>query len=88
AVRFAVAVRTCALSRLARNGHMLVVQITYLNLTHAAKARVDRLLITQPGERQLFTSAPAPSGPGTCERVYDPVTIALDGRLPGRLAGR
>ncbi len=44
AVRFAVAVRTCTLSRLLRNGHMLVAQIAYLNLTHAAKARVDRLL--------------------------------------------
>jgi hypothetical protein len=57
-------------------GHMLVAQIAYLNLSPAAKARVDKLLVAPQGRRPLihlcatyYTSA--------CEKIYDPVTIAV-----------
>ncbi len=33
-------------------GHMIVAQIAYLRLTPAAKARVDRLLVTPPDRRR------------------------------------
>ncbi|HLL72859.1 MAG TPA: S1/P1 nuclease [Pyrinomonadaceae bacterium] len=57
-------------------GHMLVAQIAYLNLSPAAKARVDALLTTPQGKRPLIHLCAGYYTP-TCEKTYDPVTIAV-----------
>src|ERR687885_153494 len=59
------------------NGHMVVAQIAYLNLTPVAKARVDSLLVTPPGKRPLITLCAGYYTPETCEKTYDPVTIGV-----------
>src|ERR687889_2915401 len=58
-------------------GHMMVAQVAYLHLTPAAKARVDSLLVTPPGKRPLITLCAGYYTPETCEKTYDPVTIAV-----------
>jgi hypothetical protein len=58
-------------------GHMIVAQIAYLKLTPAAKARVDRLLVPQPGRRPLIHLCAGYYTAETCEKIYDPVTIAV-----------
>ena len=58
-------------------GHMVAAQITYLRLTPAAKARVDSLLIAQPGRRPLIHLCAGYYTPETCEKTYDPVQIAV-----------
>lgn len=58
-------------------GHMLVAQIAYLRLTPAAKERVDRLLVAPPGRRPLIHLCAGYYTPTTCEKIYDPVTIAV-----------
>jgi hypothetical protein len=57
-------------------GHMLVAQIAYLNLSPAAKARVDKLLIAPQGRRPLIHLCATYYTPA-CEKIYDPVTIAV-----------
>ncbi|HEY1403887.1 MAG TPA: S1/P1 nuclease, partial [Pyrinomonadaceae bacterium] len=57
-------------------GHMLVAQIAYLKLSPAAKARVDKLLIAPQGRRPLIHLCATYYTP-TCEKIYDPVTIAV-----------
>jgi hypothetical protein len=59
------------------NGHMIVAQIAYLNLTPEAKAKVDSLLVTPQGRRPLITLCAGYYTPETCEKTYDPVTIAV-----------
>src|SRR5215210_492519 len=59
------------------NGHMLVAQIAYLKLTPEAKAKVDSLLVTPQGRRPLITLCAGYYTPETCEKTYDPVTIAV-----------
>jgi S1/P1 Nuclease len=58
-------------------GHMIVAQIAYLRLTPAAKARVDRLLVPQPNRRPLIHLCAGYYTAQTCEKTYDPVTIAV-----------
>ncbi len=58
-------------------GHMVVAQIAYLRLTPAAKARVDRLLTTPQGRRPLIHLCAGYYTPETCEKTYDPITIAV-----------
>lgn len=58
-------------------GHMLVAQIAYLRLTPAAKARVDQLLVTPANGRPLVHLCAGYYTPQTCEKIYDPVTIAV-----------
>src|SRR3712207_5546447 len=58
-------------------GHMIVAQIAYLRLTPAAKARVDRLLVTPPGRRPLIHLCAGYYTAQTCEKTYDPITIAV-----------
>jgi hypothetical protein len=58
-------------------GHMTVAQIAYLRLTPAAKARVDRLLIAQPNRRPLIHLCAGYYTAETCEKTYDPITIAV-----------
>ncbi len=57
-------------------GHMVVAQIAYLNLSPAAKARVDKLLITPTGKRPWIHLCATYYTPA-CEKTYDPVTIAV-----------
>ncbi|HEX8458891.1 MAG TPA: S1/P1 nuclease [Pyrinomonadaceae bacterium] len=57
-------------------GHMLVAQIAYLNLSPAAKARVDKLLTAPEGRRPLIHLCATYYTPA-CEKIYDPVTIAV-----------
>jgi len=57
-------------------GHMLVAQIAYLNLSPAAKARVDKLLVAPQGRRPLIHLCATYYTPA-CEKIYDPVTIAV-----------
>ena len=57
-------------------GHMIVAQIAYLNLSPAAKARVDRLLIAPPGKRPWIHLCATYYTPA-CEKTYDPITIAV-----------
>lgn len=57
-------------------GHMLVAQIAYLNLSPAAKARVDKLLIAPQGKRPWIHLCATYYTPA-CEKTYDPVTIAV-----------
>ncbi|HZB47166.1 MAG TPA: S1/P1 nuclease [Pyrinomonadaceae bacterium] len=58
-------------------GHMLVAQIAYLRLTPAAKERVDKLLVPPQGRRPLIHLCAGYYTPATCEKTYDPVTIAV-----------
>ena len=59
-------------------GHMLVAQIAYLRLSPEAKAQVDRLLGPPPeGRRPLIHLCAGYYTPQTCEKTYDPVTIAV-----------
>ncbi|HEX8633708.1 MAG TPA: S1/P1 nuclease [Pyrinomonadaceae bacterium] len=57
-------------------GHMLVAQIAYTKLSPAAKARVDKLLIAPQGRRPLIHLCATYYTPA-CEKIYDPVTIAV-----------
>ncbi|MCA1594546.1 MAG: S1/P1 nuclease [Acidobacteria bacterium] len=59
------------------NGHMIVAQIAYLRLTPDAKARVDKLLVTPQGKTPLIHLCAGYYTPETCEKTYDPVTIAV-----------
>ncbi len=58
-------------------GHMIVAQVAYLKLSPAAKARVDKLLVTPQGRRPLIHLCAGYYMPATCEKIYDPVTIAV-----------
>jgi S1/P1 Nuclease len=58
-------------------GHMIVAQVAYLRLTPAAKAKVDSLYVTPPGKRPLIHLCAGYYTPETCEKTYDPVTIAV-----------
>lgn len=58
-------------------GHMIVAQVAYLKLSPAAKARVDKLLIPAQGRRPLIHLCAGYYTPATCEKIYDPVTIAV-----------
>jgi hypothetical protein len=58
-------------------GHMIVAQVAYLKLSPAAKARVDKLLVTPQGRRPLIHLCAGYYTPATCEKIYDPVTIAV-----------
>lgn len=58
-------------------GHMVVAQIAYLRLSPVAKARVDGLLITPPGKRPWIHLCAGVYTAETCERTYDPITIAV-----------
>src|SRR5262245_44618891 len=58
-------------------GHMLVAQIAYLRLSPAAKARVDGLLIPPPDRRPFIHLCAGGYRAETCEKTYDPVTIAV-----------
>ncbi|HST53430.1 MAG TPA: S1/P1 nuclease [Pyrinomonadaceae bacterium] len=58
-------------------GHMLVAQIAYLRLTPVAKAKVDSLFVTPQGKRPLIYLCAGYYSPETCEKTYDPVTIAV-----------
>ena len=57
--------------------HMIVAQIAYLRLTPAAKAKVDSLFVTPQGKRPLIYLCAGYYMPETCEKTYDPVTIAV-----------
>ncbi|MCA1555825.1 MAG: S1/P1 nuclease [Acidobacteria bacterium] len=57
-------------------GHMVMAQIAYLNLSPAAKARVDKLLITPQGKRPWIHLCAGYYTPA-CEKTYDPITIAV-----------
>jgi hypothetical protein len=58
-------------------GHMVVAQVAYLRLTPAAKARVDKLLVTPQGRRPLIHLCAGYYMAETCEKTYDPITIAV-----------
>jgi hypothetical protein len=58
-------------------GHMVVAQIAYLRLTPAARARVDSLLVAQPNRRPLIHLCAGVYTSETCEKTYDPITIAV-----------
>ncbi|HEY9405114.1 MAG TPA: S1/P1 nuclease [Pyrinomonadaceae bacterium] len=58
-------------------GHMLVAQIAYLNLSPAARSRVDKLLIAPPAPRRPLIHLCATYYTPACEKIYDPVTIAV-----------
>jgi hypothetical protein len=58
-------------------GHMLVAQIAYLRLSPKAKAEVDRLLITPANRRPLIHLCAGYYQANTCEKTYDPITIAV-----------
>src|SRR5689334_22261264 len=59
-------------------GHMLVAQIAYLRLTPTAKAKVDTLFAPPQGRRPpLIFLCSGYYTPETCEKIYDPVTIAV-----------
>ncbi len=58
-------------------GHMIVAQVAYLRLSPAAKERVDKLLVTPAGRRPLIHLCAGYYMPATCEKIYDPVTIAV-----------
>ncbi len=59
------------------NGHMVVAQIAYLRLTPEAKARVDKLLITPQGKLPYIHLCAGYYTAETCEKTYDPITIAV-----------
>ncbi|HEX7174442.1 MAG TPA: S1/P1 nuclease [Pyrinomonadaceae bacterium] len=58
-------------------GHMLAAQIAYLRLSPAAKAEVDRLLVAPADRRPLIHLCAGYYTRDTCEKIYDPVTIAV-----------
>jgi len=59
-------------------GHMIVAQVAYLRLTPAAKAKVDAMFAPpQDGRRPLVFLCAGYYTPETCEKIYDPVTIAV-----------
>ena len=58
-------------------GHMLVAQIAYLRLSPTAKARVDELLIGKPDRRPFIHLCAGGYRAETCEKTYDPITIAV-----------
>ena len=58
-------------------GHMVVAQVAYLRLSPAAKAQVDRLLVTPQGKRPLIHLCAGYYTAATCEKTYDPITIAV-----------
>jgi hypothetical protein len=59
-------------------GHMIVAQVAYLRLTPAAKAKVDALFAPPQGTRRpLVFLCAGYYTPETCEKIYDPVTIAV-----------
>ncbi|MCA1635872.1 MAG: hypothetical protein LC802_19825 [Acidobacteria bacterium] len=58
-------------------GHMIVAQVAYLRLSPAAKERVDKLLVTPAGKRPLIHLCAGYYTPATCEKTYDPITIAV-----------
>ncbi len=58
-------------------GHMIVAQVAYLKLSPAAKARVDKLLTPAQGRRPLIHLCAGYYTAATCEKIYDPITIAV-----------
>src|SRR2546423_10330349 len=58
-------------------GHMVVAQIAYLRLTPAAKAIVYSLFVTPQVKLPLIYLCACYYTPETCEKTYDPVTIAV-----------
>ena len=58
-------------------GHMIVAQIAYLRLSPNAKAHVDRLLVAPPERRPLIHLCAGYYTRETCEKIYDPITIAV-----------
>lgn len=58
-------------------GHMIVAQVAYLRLSPAARARVDKLLVTPQGRRPLIHLCAGYYTAATCEKIYDPITIAV-----------
>ncbi|HVF66155.1 MAG TPA: S1/P1 nuclease [Pyrinomonadaceae bacterium] len=80
------AVLLCALLVSARSsalawhdtGHMIVAQVAYLRLTPAAKAKVDELFAPPQGTRRpLIHLCAGYYMADTCEKIYDPITIAV-----------
>ncbi|HKG12584.1 MAG TPA: S1/P1 nuclease [Pyrinomonadaceae bacterium] len=59
-------------------GHMIVAQVAYLRLTPAAKAKVDAMFAPPQGTRRplIFLCAGYYMA-DTCEKIYDPITIAV-----------
>jgi hypothetical protein len=79
------AVLLCALVVSARSsalawhdtGHMIVAQVAYLRLTPAAKAKVDAMFAPPQGTRRpLIHLCAGYYMAETCEKIYDPITIA------------
>lgn len=59
-------------------GHMIVAQVAYLRLTPAAKAKVDMLFAPPQGNRRpLVYLCAGYYTASTCEKIYDPITIAV-----------
>ncbi len=58
-------------------GHMVVAQIAYLRLSPTAKARVDALLVAPPDRRPWIHLCAGGYRAETCEKTYDPITIAV-----------
>ena len=59
-------------------GHMIVAQVAYTRLTPAAKAKVDALFAPPQGTRRpLIYLCAGYYMADTCEKIYDPVTIAV-----------
>ena len=58
-------------------GHMVVAQIAYVNLSPAARARVDKLLVAPPPPRRPLIHLCATYYTPACDKIYDPVTIAV-----------
>jgi hypothetical protein len=56
---------------------MLTAQVAYLRLSPSAKAKVDGLLIAPEGKRPLIYLCAGYYTPQTCEKIYDPITIAV-----------
>ena len=80
------AVLLCALVVSARSsalawhdtGHMIVAQVAYLRLTPAAKAKVDAMFAPPQGTRRpLIYLCAGYYMADTCEKIYDPITIAV-----------
>lgn len=59
-------------------GHMIVAQVAYLRLSPLAKAKVDTLFAPPQGsKRPLIYLCAGYYTADTCEKIYDPVTIAV-----------
>ena len=58
-------------------GHMVVAQIAYLRMSPSARAEVERLLVPPPDRRPLIHLCAGYYTRDTCEKLYDPVTIAV-----------